>query len=86
MPVSQPDPLPPDSEIPVAILGATGAVGQRLIEALEGHPWFTLAEPVASARPARRTRGMSRRPAPSLVKGERDALPLCRVTGQARRV
>lgn len=30
--------------IPVAILGATGAVGQRLVSILFGHPWF---EPVA---------------------------------------
>jgi aspartate-semialdehyde dehydrogenase len=26
--------------IPVAILGATGAVGQRFVQLLEGHPWF----------------------------------------------
>lgn len=31
-------------KIPVAILGATGAVGQRLVSLLFGHPWF---EPVA---------------------------------------
>lgn len=31
-------------KIPVAILGATGAVGQRLVSILFGHPWF---EPVA---------------------------------------
>ena len=32
------------NKIPVAILGATGAVGQRLVSLLFGHPWF---EPVA---------------------------------------
>jgi aspartate-semialdehyde dehydrogenase len=32
--------------IPVAVLGATGLVGQRFIELLQGHPWF---EPVALA-------------------------------------
>lgn len=28
--------------IPVAVLGATGMVGQRFIELLQGHPWFKL--------------------------------------------
>ena len=37
---------------PVAILGATGAVGQRLVERLADHPWFFLAEAVASERSA----------------------------------
>jgi len=27
-------------KIPVAILGATGSVGQRFIELLINHPWF----------------------------------------------
>jgi aspartate-semialdehyde dehydrogenase len=36
----------------VAILGATGAVGQRLVQALERHPWFALCEAVASERSA----------------------------------
>ena len=26
--------------IPVAVLGATGAVGQRFVQLLDGHPWF----------------------------------------------
>ena len=26
----------------VAILGATGAVGQRYIQLLQGHPWFEI--------------------------------------------
>ena len=42
----------PEPRIPVAILGATGAVGQRLVEHLAGHPWFELAEAVASERSA----------------------------------
>ena len=29
--------------IPVAVLGATGMVGQRFIELLAEHPWFELA-------------------------------------------
>lgn len=36
----------------VAILGATGAVGQRFIELLENHPWFQVAEVIGSARSA----------------------------------
>jgi len=30
-------------------LGATGIVGQRLVQLLAGHPWFTLTEVAASA-------------------------------------
>ena len=37
-------------KIDVAILGATGAVGQRFIALLEGHPWFQVKELVASVR------------------------------------
>lgn len=39
-------------KIDVAILGATGAVGQRFIALLENHPWFRVAEVVASDRSA----------------------------------
>ncbi|MCA9904240.1 MAG: aspartate-semialdehyde dehydrogenase, partial [Anaerolineae bacterium] len=31
-------------KIKVAILGATGAVGQRFIQLLENHPWFEIHE------------------------------------------
>jgi aspartate-semialdehyde dehydrogenase len=34
----------------VAILGATGAVGQRFIELLQGHPWFEVTVVAASER------------------------------------
>ncbi|NUQ13560.1 MAG: FAD-binding protein, partial [Gemmatimonadaceae bacterium] len=34
---------------PVAILGATGAVGQTFIRQLAGHPWFEIAELAAQA-------------------------------------
>lgn len=34
------------------VLGATGAVGQRLIELLDDHPWFTVTEVAASERSA----------------------------------
>jgi aspartate-semialdehyde dehydrogenase len=40
--------------IPVAVLGATGSVGQRFVQMLESHPWFRLAEVVASERSAGR--------------------------------
>jgi aspartate-semialdehyde dehydrogenase len=43
------------SPIPVAVLGATGSVGQRFIQLLAGHPWFRLAEVVASERSAGKT-------------------------------
>jgi aspartate-semialdehyde dehydrogenase len=36
--------------IPVAVLGATGLVGQRLLRRLVRHPWFRLAEVSASDR------------------------------------
>src|SRR3954451_24253611 len=38
--------------IPVAVLGATGSVGQRFVQLLEHHPWFRLHEVVASERSA----------------------------------
>jgi aspartate-semialdehyde dehydrogenase len=38
--------------IPVAILGATGSVGQRFIQLLASHPWFRVHEVVASDRSA----------------------------------
>jgi aspartate-semialdehyde dehydrogenase len=39
-----------NGKIPVAVLGATGSVGQRFVQLLAGHPWFQLAEVVASDR------------------------------------
>ncbi len=41
--------------IRVAILGATGAVGQTFIRLLAGHPWFQVAEVAASERSAGRS-------------------------------
>src|SRR5437762_3964952 len=40
------------ARIPVAVLGATGSVGQRFVQLLENHPWFRLHEVVASERSA----------------------------------
>jgi len=45
------------AKTPVAILGATGAVGQRLVERLATHPFFELAEVVASERSAGKAYG-----------------------------
>jgi aspartate-semialdehyde dehydrogenase len=36
--------------IPVAVLGATGSVGQRFVSLLNGHPWFKVAGLAASDR------------------------------------
>lgn len=38
------------SQIPVAVLGATGSVGQRFISLLDNHPWFRVAALAASDR------------------------------------
>ena len=42
------------SRLPVAVLGATGAVGQAFVRLLVNHPWFELAEVAASERSAGR--------------------------------
>jgi len=42
---------------PVAVLGATGAVGQRFVSLLAEHPWFELAALFASPRSAGRPYG-----------------------------
>lgn len=41
----------------MAVLGATGAVGQTFIRLLENHPWFEVAEVAASERSAGRKYG-----------------------------
>lgn len=40
------------SKIAAGVLGATGAVGQKFIKLLEGHPWFDVTEVAASERSA----------------------------------
>jgi len=47
----------PRERIPVAVLGATGVVGQRLVRALDDHPWFRPAQLLASERSAGRSYG-----------------------------
>src|SRR5687768_7682036 len=39
-------------KIPVGILGATGAVGQRFVQLLTDHPWFVVSDVAASDRSA----------------------------------
>jgi aspartate-semialdehyde dehydrogenase len=38
------------SQIPVAVLGATGSVGQRFVSLLDNHPWFKVVALAASDR------------------------------------
>lgn len=47
----------PSRDLPlnVAVLGATGTVGQRFLSLLDGHPWFRVTTLVASPRSAGRT-------------------------------
>lgn len=45
-------PSPAGGSVPVVILGATGMVGQRLVQLLEHHPWFHVAALCASERSA----------------------------------
>lgn len=48
-------------KIPVAVLGATGTVGQRFLQLLEGHPWFSVAAVTGSERSAGRRYGEAAR-------------------------
>jgi len=43
--------------IPVAVLGATGSVGQRFVQLLDGHPWFTVVALTGSTRSVGKTYG-----------------------------
>ena len=62
------------SRVPVAVLGATGAVGQAFVRLLADHPWFALAEVAASERSAGKTyaeatRWIADQPIPAAVAG-----------------
>ena len=46
-----------EGRIPVAVLGATGSVGQRFICLLARHPWFEIAALTASERSAGKSYG-----------------------------
>ena len=37
-------------KIPVAVLAATGSVGQRFVQLLDGHPWFQVVAVTGSDR------------------------------------
>jgi len=43
-------PYAPRKKFRVGVLGATGAVGQRFVQALDAHPWFELVSLGASER------------------------------------
>ncbi len=45
------------NKIPVAVLAATGSVGQRFVQLLEGHPWFEVTAVTASDRSVGQTYG-----------------------------
>ena len=45
----------PSEPVTVAVLGATGTVGRRLVDRIAAHPWFRLIEVAASERSAGRT-------------------------------
>ena len=66
-------------KLPVAVLGATGAVGQAFVRLLANHPWFELAEVAASERSAGKsyaeaTRWISDEPMPAAI-GRLTVLP-----------
>src|SRR6476469_771309 len=61
---------------PVAVLGATGAVGQMFVRLLADHPWFELRELAASERSAGKkygdvTRWLEGAPPPAAVMSRR---------------
>lgn len=45
------------ARVPVAVLGATGVVGQQIVVLLERHPWLRVGELVGSPRSAGKTYG-----------------------------
>jgi aspartate-semialdehyde dehydrogenase len=58
--VLSPRPVPPNParrRIPVAVLGATGAVGQAFVRLLAGHPWLELVAVAASEQSAGKSYG-----------------------------
>lgn len=59
LPIESPTTVRESERIPVAILGATGSVGQRFIQLLERHPWFRVHEVLASGRSAGKAYGQA---------------------------
>jgi len=60
----------------VAVLGATGVVGQRLISMLDGHPWFYVAELISARSPGTLYRDAVNWVAPGAVPDGAGALTL----------
>ncbi len=60
----------------VAVLGATGAVGQAFIRLLQRHPWFELAELAASERSVGKTYGEAARWLGGELPGDVAAMPV----------
>lgn len=77
------DPSGPRSRIPVAVLGATGAVGQVFVRLLATHPWFTLVELAASDRSAGRPYGEAAHWLDGELPGELAAATVLPCTPQA---
>jgi aspartate-semialdehyde dehydrogenase len=68
-------PAAPRTRLRVAVLGATGAVGQNFVRLLDGHPWFELTELAASERSAGKpyaeaTRWIGGTPMPDAARGQ----------------
>ncbi|MCU1317328.1 MAG: aspartate semialdehyde dehydrogenase [Candidatus Acidoferrum typicum] len=64
----------PEKKWKAGVLGATGVVGQRLVQMLGNHPWFDLTEVAASERSSGRTYGEAVRwhldaPIPDAARG-----------------
>ena len=64
------------TKLPVAVLGATGAVGQMFVRLLANHPWFEIAELAASERSAGKkygevTRWLEGQPPPPAILARR---------------
>jgi len=73
---TQPIPGKRKGKWPVAVLGATGAVGQMFVRLLADHPWFELVELAASERSAGKkygeaTRWLEGAPPPQAVQSRR---------------
>jgi aspartate-semialdehyde dehydrogenase len=48
-----------DKKIPVAVLAATGSVGQRFVQLLDGHPWFEVVALTGSERSVGKDYGLA---------------------------
>jgi len=74
--MTQPIPGNRKAKWPVAVLGATGAVGQMFVRLLSDHPWFEITELAASERSAGKkygevTRWLDGPPPPASIQSRR---------------